>query len=434
MVLAIIILILLQFVLLRIFFNSKQIAVSNAFYIIYNVAQLFLAILILFLMPDYEITNDYISLRDTIVPYGLCCVLANIGIILGNGVKGNFHKLSLTEIVSGCSENYDINVASRLFLLLFSTSLIHLFTSNYLIAVFYNCFSFIAFFPGISFLKLKRTVKTEWLLVLGVVLLLNLVQGSRGQALMPIIMFLIGYFIAIRRERYFKKHILIVFFAGSLAMPVFSMVALFREYAGRSLEINLENINMMVSYIKSSDIESDDELIYTNSLGRVLNTPNFVVPTRTPEPIPYRGTIQLKDEIASIFSIKGSSEKVQTGMEERASYKYGNGILQDYGYTITSYTSTGLTIISDSFSRFGYIGVFLYSLLFAFSLKKLEFFFKKKNLEFFMVYLFIICNIFFSTESALYTIYKGFLIRIPLVFIVCRIISRHVKNKRLSHL
>lgn len=409
----------------------------NVFYIGYYMIQLSIACLILLLNKDFCLWNDWHTpLRKAILPFSLAVFVANVGILIGNMLSNRIvhvkYNYSIENQMKMLINRYNVHYISIFFMLVFSFSILTSLNVSYIVAVFALTFSFCPIFVGFMWRMLSKTDKALWVIVLTVNMLFHALQGSRGTAFFPIIFAIVGYIISIKNNKYLLRKRLISFvLIGAISMPVLSFISAFREINGRGLDVSFDTFNQMVSFAQNSSKTIDDDDGINQSLGRMLIHANVSTPLLTPYPVPYRDFECFKDEIVSIFSLSGESGSKQNRFE-RGEMGYGTGVATKYGYHVNEWTSVEWPIFADGFSRFGYIGLFIYSIIFAFFLSWLEK--KSKNiwssnaLLSLIFHLFILYNGVLSYMYSYYAFMKLLVFRLPLVIIIVWIFSLIVRK------
>lgn len=371
-------LLLLQFCLKR---NFRQGTVLNVFYLFYYIFQGVLSCIILYLDRDFLLANSnnyfVIPIKDSILPYCKGTLIAIVGIIIGMGLSNlvytNKNKSSWTQIVQSLYNYYDVNRFCIYLSLVFSFSILVSLMPSYIVSALSLTFAFSPLFIGIVWTGLNKATKNIWKCMLFVVFIFHTLQGSRGLAIFPIVAFLVGYLFSISSSKKKLKKVLRIYIVlGIISVPFLGFVQDYREYFGRGNEISVQTFTNMLNFVSGDNSagKSKNEDIYA-SYGRLLNHTNNVVVVMTPSIVPYRGIEAMDQEIASIFSILGEND-AQKFREIRADIGYSTGVATRYGFRVTETTSVEFGMFADAFSRFGYLGVFFYSIIFALILAIME--------------------------------------------------------------
>lgn len=163
---------------------------------------------------------------------------------------------------------------------------------------------------------------------------------------------------------------------------------------------------------------------------------NVAVPAMTPKNVPYRGSNYMSDEIKSIF-VRQGEEGAKKILENRAEMGYGLGVATKYDFYVTEESSVEWPLFADGFSRFGYIGLFIYSFLFAFFLASLEKFTIRLHFKYmlisFLVMLFISYNGVLSYMFSYYDFIKLLIFRL-LFLIISTIIVLPLIRRATPHI
>lgn len=339
-------------------------------------------------------------------------------------------KLQIRQFKNSINKNRYAEIILIIFSISSVSSLLNDF--SYLLSVLYLTFNFITITVGLVFQELKKTNQRLWIISLTLFCILNMVRGSRGVALYPVVFFVIGYVLSVKDKRKIRKTILM---SALFLYPLFSIMSAaqgFREEFGRGIEITKENVGTFFDFLISSDEYSSSTDIVSNSLGRFLNHSDFAVIHLSPDPIGFREFEQMNEELLSIVSLSGGSENIDAFNEARSGLKYGVGVLTSYGFYITDKTSTGLGLLADSYSRFGMLGIAIYFLLFSLLCYYLEcksaaLIYKKPILSICLTS-FLFYNICFCYGNSYYVLLKIILFRgLLLYFVISYLITPYAK-------
>lgn len=426
MCVAVLVFFLMTFMMIKSF---KKISVTflNVFYIGFYSIQLLVAIILIALYPDYTLGNG-VLLKDAIPYFSISLFVASLGIfIVINNTKFLYH-VPLRHKLQVLYRCFSLNRLSFLFAVLFSFSLISSLYTSYVIAVFSLTFSFVTILIGFIYNRLTFFNRALWILILGINLLFHSMQGSRGSAVFPILFMIAGYLMSIsHKKNIFKKKIIVFSFILLIFFPFFSFVADFRTNVGRGLDVSIETFQTMLDFAKNGQ-SVDEESSVRNSLGRTLIAANVVTPYMTPSKVPYRGFYGMKNEVMSVISLAGDE-----GNSMRADIGYGTGIAINYGFVVNDATSVEWPILADAFSRFGYLGVLFYSLLFALLCRYLERLCNKSYNKYPLLvscsYFFLIYNGVLSYMYPYYYFLKLFIFRFPLMLILILFFNNFLKKR-----
>ena len=406
----------------------------NQFYIFFYSFELLISILLVFYDNNYRLYNGLI-VREIVASFGIACVVACVAIfggqLLANSLMGNYKPISLTRKIEYLKNRYRINEVSFFFLLFFCFTIISSLDIAYYIAVLALSFSFSTAFIGLIWTKLSRSNKLLWICALSINFIFHAVQGSRGTAIFPVIFLIMGYLISIKtNKKIFRKWVFIYSVTAVMSLPVLSFIANFREVQGRGLEVNMDNLELLWEVSQKYESSNNNDGI-KSSLGRMLISANPAAVYMTPDQVPYRYIEYIPEEIASIFSLAGDEGR-ESSRTNRGNSGFGTGVATRYGFSVNANTSVEWPVFADGFSRFGYVGLFLYSFIFALNLALLEKFVAKlwdKNaLVSMTLTLFILYNGVLSYMYSYYSFLKIIVFRMTLVWIVTYLIS--IMSKR----
>lgn len=412
----------------------------NQFYSFFYSLELLISIILVISDKDYRLSNG-LNLSNIIESFAIACVIACVAIYCGqkfaNKVFGNYRQLNIVDKINFLSKRYRINSVSTFFLVCFCFTIVSSLDVAYYIAVFALSFSFSTAFIGLTWTKLSKINKLLWIIALSVNFVFHAVQGSRGTAFFPIIFIIIGYLISIRFNKKLLKRQTIIYLAIAIfSMPLLSFIASFRETQGRGLEVNMENLELLWKVGQMYETKESDDNIQT-SLGRMLIEANPAVIYMTPDEVGYRYDDYIFDEIISIFSLAGDEGR-EIDRETRGSVGFGTGVATRYGFSVNATTSVEWPVFADGFSRFGYIGLFFYSFMFAVLLagfeKAVSRLWNKNALVSMTLMLFILYNGALSYMYSYYAFLKLIVFRMTLVWIVTYYVSFVTKRSNSTQL
>lgn len=428
---AVIVVILIELLLLRYVLKKqkRQGAYLNIFYIFYYIFQGILCCLIMFLDKDFVLANTNssieIPIKMSLLPYCIGTLLAIVGIIVGivisNHIYKNKNDILWSDRVRLLVSGYYINQICVFLALGFSFSILVSIVPSYLISAISLTFAFSPLFVGIMWMALGANTKLIWKFVLFVTFLFHTLQGSRGLAVFPLVAFAVGYIFSISNNKAKLKRIIKMYAViGIISIPFLGFVQDYRENFGRGKEISMETFYEMLSFMGTDNQKKNDDGIYA-SYGRLLNHTNNVVLVMTPYMVPYRGFDAMDQEIASIFHVLGADESVEF-RKGRSDLGYSTGVATRYGFRVNEATSVEFGMFADAYSRFGYLGIFIYSILFAIVLALMEKWccnhMAKNSLLAMMLLTFLLYNGALNYMYSYYSFFKIVLIRGMLV-IVC---------------
>lgn len=376
---------------------------------IYYILEIVVGLIVVGCDYNFVLSNHYIAIpvRSILDYWSLVVLVAGISIKMGIAIACQGHQdrvlESFTKRYKLASDNFPINRISNIFALIFILSLLFPFVPQfpYALRIITLSFDFLPLFVGLYFSRLPCRSRYLWVLLLLINMIANIIQASRGLAVIPIALFMIGYLVSISDKPTFKKSIVIIFFISVPFFSFFGNIQDFRDRYGRGNEVTVENGELLFNYLLNSSSGESKSLANSvaDGLCRFINVGDFAIVHLTPGNVPFRGFIQMEDEIKSVITLYGSEGSAKF-RESRGNLKYGSGVLSDYGFNINENTSVGMGILGDSYSRFGIVGVAIYLFLTAFVITKMELYIGKHYPSVFGIILF-----FFLAYTFLYTIY-----------------------------
>lgn len=354
------------------------------FLYIYYMLQIAIASIFVIDNPNYEVWGTASSMKvvEILPTLSLCCTIIGLMIWLGIycSIKSSNGLLTkgLVERINRINAD-EVNRLSRPFCVIFSLSIAFTLIPQvpYTLRAISLSFEFIPLFVGIYFKVLRRFQKYMWIAVILINVLLNMVQGSRGYAIIPVTLWTIGYLITQSQYPRFKKKILIVAILAVPVLSVFGKIQQYRDYFGRGMEVSQESIGLMFNFLIDAPKEDIDKSAL-QGLSRFMNIGDLSILYATPSKVDYRGFEDMFEEFIQVYSLYGS-EGSKKFDEIRGDLGYGSGVLTRYGFHVNAETSVGLGYLGDSYSRFGIIGVILYFFLISWFISSLELKLMKKG-------------------------------------------------------
>lgn len=252
--------------------------------------------------------------------------------------------------------------------LLFGMNIFSAFNLIYLIQALSLSFSFTPIIFGLFFRLADRKNKLLWFSVMILTFAFHIVQGSRGIAIIPFLLFFIGYLIQMNSFKSKVRLFLVLLFIGFPLLNIFGKISDYRIMFGRGVEISVDNfVNFADFLINGNAVEAIDAAA-PEGLVRLLNHPDMAVIYLTPQTIDYRQFNYIFDEIQNTISLNGSSVR----MDNYFSGHYGNSVAVKYGFSVNETTSVEFSLLADSYSRFGLLGIVIYYTIFTTLLFSLE--------------------------------------------------------------
>lgn len=414
----------------------------NLFYIGYYIVQLIIALVLVLIDPYFSI-GDYATYRikDLLTMFSIAIIVACIAINLAQRLCNRTvvsKNVSYDDQISFLNSFAYPNRVAFVFLILFLFSILSCFNLGYLFQVAALSFSFTPIIVGLIWRKLNTANRCLWCVFLFINFVFHTMQGGRGNALFPIVFLIIGYVLSIKTNKIlFKKRIVVFAVIGVIIMPFLSFTAMFRENMGRGLDVNTQTLNLLLDYggdYLVGNIKEEEGHGVSRSIGRILIGANIVVPSLVPSTIPYRGTEAMGDEFFSIFKLGGAGGN-ESSLSARDQLKYGTGVANNYGFRVNEYTSVEWPVFADGYSRFGIVGLWVYSFLFAYLLSYLEK--RGKSLYSSNAFLATVVTFFFLYNGSLSYMYsyasflKLLIFRLVFVVIITLVITPCVKRKNI---
>lgn len=406
------------------------------FLFIYYVIEIVIGLIVVacdynFILP--VIHSASIPVREILPKWSAVVLIAGLFIKMGIYVachrKQHCEEFKFISRYNEASKDVSIQSITNIFAVIFTLSVLFPFVPQfpYALRIITLSFDFIPLFVGLFYSQLNRSGKILWLALLFVNMAANIIQASRGLAVIPIALFMMGYLVSISNMPSFKKQIFIILVVSVPFLSFFGKIQNFREEFGRGNSVSIENTALLLNYLKNNSSSNNVSLKenITDGLGRFINVGDFAIVYMTPSKIPYRGFVQMGDEIKSIVTLYGSEGSAKF-RETRGNLKYGSGVLSAYGFSVNEKTSVGMGLLGDAFSRFGFCGVSVYLFLMAFIITKMELYICSKYHSVFGIILFL-----FLSYTFLYTIYgnsyyaflKKIIFNGTLVFIVSKLVT-----------
>lgn len=406
------------------------------FLFIYYVIEIIIGLIVV--VCDYNyllpvIHSASIPVREILPKWSVVVLVAglciNMGLYVASPIRSHCEHLMFINRCNVVSKGFPIQRIANIFALIFTLSILFPFVPQfpYALRIITLSFDFLPLFVGLYYSQLNRGGKTLWLVLLFINMAANIIQASRGLAVIPIALFLMGYLVSVSNKPSLKKRIIVISLASIPFLSLFGKIQDFREEFGRGNTVTIENANLLLNYLKKDTDSSKESLrkSVSDGLGRFINVGDFAIVYMTPSQIPHRGFVQMEDEIKSIVTLYGAEGSAKF-RETRGDLKYGSGVLSAYGFSVNETTSVGMGLLGDAYSRFGFWGVAVYLFLMTFIISKMELYIISKFHSIFGIILFL-----FLAYTFLYTIYgnsyfaffKKIIFNGMLVFFVSKLIT-----------
>jgi hypothetical protein len=245
-------------------------------------------------------------------------------------------------------------VASAVLLLAFWPATVeHAGSWAYGVRVVQHSMVFMPLFMGRYFRQFPRANRL-WMPVLAINTVIGLSLGGRGQAFIPVVLYLIGRALGQQAGKRLRSLVLV----GLLGIPMFAIsgaLGAVRGEIGRgdfsifSLDRISETRNAIWSRLayKSNVIDQD---ILLNGPGRMIVWPNLDAAILTPETIPYRGFDDFAHEVLLSFQIFALADFSRQDTYDAGLFSYP---ATRYGYLVNTGTSVEWGVLADGWSRGG---------------------------------------------------------------------------------
>jgi len=234
----------------------------------------------------------------------------------------------------------------------------------YLMRVLASTLEFASFLAGYAALRFKRAA-IVWLGVLGIGLLFATLTGGRGAAFIPIMYFLIGFFIGLpdnRRRIHYGFTVLLPATLGLLILGVY--IGIVRDITGRINVGQLFRQGSIITEVQQGFSSGEvghrlqEEGIGYKAFRRLTTWPPLVIPTATPDPVPYRGYHDFLREVRLAFQLG-----ILSGNLSGQGTYFSNIFLKAYGFPVHAdqygkVSNVEMPTAVDGFTRGGWLGAF----------------------------------------------------------------------------
>ncbi|HRI59896.1 MAG TPA: hypothetical protein PK228_09235 [Saprospiraceae bacterium] len=246
---------------------------------------------------------------------------------------------------------------------------------GYAIHILFNFTKFLPFAAGVLFFHSNR-LRIIWIISLLVLFFLGILTGGRSTAMVSAFIYFIGFYFALSSVR--AKRITLIS-AIVISIPVMSFLAfvgMFRHVVGR-VDFSKIDWERAVSVYQKYEKIKDSKTLDLNSSeaqlqgwGRFVNFVNIVqfatIPSKR-EHLGFDGLFTV--DLPYAFDIAFISG---TTLEDRLRAKAANFRLNDYGFLVTLTSSVEYSIATDGYIRFGFLGIFVMAVVFAFFCQAIE--------------------------------------------------------------
>ena len=239
---------------------------------------------------------------------------------------------------------------------------------GYAAHILFNFTRFIPFAAGVLFFHNNR-LRAMWLIALAVLFTLGILTGGRSTAIESGFIFFVGFYFALTSARAKRLTLIAAVVISIPAMSFLAFVGMFRHMVGR-VDFSKINWERAVSVYQKYEKVKDSKTLDLNSSeaqlqgwGRFVNFVNVVqfatIPSKR-EHLGFEGFFTV--DLPYAFDISFISG---TTVEDRLRAKAANFRLNDYGFLVTLGSSVEYSIVTDAYIRFGFLGVFVFAIVFA---------------------------------------------------------------------
>ncbi len=252
-------------------------------------------------------------------------------------------------------------LVSRFVLLFYAAALPDAFT--YLLRLFIGYFMPTFLLAGAALRNGHRAASVV-VALLGLTVPLVVLSGSRGDALMPVILLGLGYVAA--RPMQGRRLLRLSLVAGAAFATVMFVGEVARsDQQGRTGEAALQRVNSIQAAFQE---HASAETARSSTLRRLISFSTHSVVTRIPVEVPFEADglwglpADFLDKFLPRFNWSGISD---TELPR-------NFMLNDLGFLVAWGTAVELTLLADAWYRGGYLGVFVVGLLLGMLLQSVE--------------------------------------------------------------
>jgi hypothetical protein len=317
---------------------------------------------------DYEIQYNNLILPYAGIVLLIGCLFICLFYFLKQYFGVNAKFISIKQRVKNIELTINPNRILVLLALLFSLNIVSAFKVLYIIQVLSLSFSFSPIIFGLLFNLADTRNRIVWFSIMTCSFVFHIIQGSRGIAIMPILLFIMGYLIQMNNMKNKARLFIVLLLVGYPVLSFFGKISDFRQIFGRGIEISGENFSYLLDFVVNGDSFEIIESSAPEGLVRLLNHSDMAVINLTPDFIGYRKGDYITEEILNVISLNGSSERASSFY----SGHYGNSVAIKYGYSVNESTSVEFSLFADAYSRAGLLGIIIYYTFFTIILFSLE--------------------------------------------------------------
>jgi hypothetical protein len=212
--------------------------------------------------------------------------------------------------------------------------------------------------------RVLRKAAGAWLFAMAISFFLGIATGSRFDALVPPVLFMIGRISssppALRRKAITVTAAMLVVFLGisGLTGIVRSEVGRGRDEHGNLLSMDrLNRAADAAGRVFTSSSGDDEDRVGSTAVARMITWANFASTRFTPDPVAYKGWSDFGQQarlvLFDVALISGST------LQDRIDLGVGTAAAKAYGYIVTDKNSVDFGLLGDGWSRAGILGVLI---------------------------------------------------------------------------
>ncbi len=236
----------------------------------------------------------------------------------------------------------------------------------YLARILASLLTLAPFFAGYTAFRFWKSTLV-WLIVLALGVVASYATGSRGMAFYPIIFFLAGFMLSLPtwRQR-IKWGLLIVIPTAALLATLGVRIGIARNIVGRMSIVDALKQGSIMQSVTEGEITSVADVqggTAFKTFRRLTSWPPYVIPTMTPDPVPFRGFGDFLWQVRGAFEL-GIIALVSE--DYRGPFYFDNIHLQPYGFAVhigadmRKVSNVEFPMHMESFTRGGWIPALLF--------------------------------------------------------------------------
>lgn len=213
-----------------------------------------------------------------------------------------------------------------------------------------------------------------WRAVLAANAVMGALMGTRTPFI-SVLLYALGWLYAGPRNRR-RVEVLLVSGLGAFLMIMSGIVGLVRGEMGRGgIEmVSIERAQAMAAASRERLGDGGEEggggpEIAQEAFSRLVAWSNLVVPILSPNPVPYRGYVNLLDEVKTASTINALAGR---SAEQWLAAGLGSGAATRYGFIVNPSTSVEFSVLADGWSRAGLEGALVLGFIVLFVFNGLE--------------------------------------------------------------